>query len=476
MIVGFVVGALVVGAIAALVLVRWLVYGMYDSIGAEAPTADMLRDESSALFRHLPFLRTQLAWRPLGVFPTPVHTARLPGSGRAFWLKREDLASPLYGGNKVRTLQHQLAALEVHVAAHPEAAVLCVGSAGSNQVVAATVHGTGLGVRVQPCYLKPDAPELDNTLNFLSTLSFGPPRVHFWRHKAAMLRALAAAVASGVDKVFFMGGNSVLGVLGQMGAALELAEQIQAGDMPDVDEIYVPVGSGCTLTGLVLGIVLARHLGLHAFRRPGLKVVAVPIHPASASLSRRLAFYVSPWSSFVPLTPRFGFGRVAAFLRRRGLDVDLEPLAVAFLSTHVDVIADADLVGRYGAHSARSAAAAAFDAHLEVDGDLPSWAQGDGRPWLCGHFVAKPFAVLLERLEASGDDGVVRLLWQTKSSVQPRGPVDEWAHFEELTAACPVLRKWADNGRPTSVLRRGHVHTTKDSRATYRPLMTKAAL
>jgi 1-aminocyclopropane-1-carboxylate deaminase/D-cysteine desulfhydrase-like pyridoxal-dependent ACC family enzyme len=55
-----------------------------------------------------------------------------------------------------------------------------------------------------------------------------------------------------------MGGNCPVGVIGQAGGILELAEQIQAGTSPDPDRIYIPIGSGCTISGLILGVCLAR--------------------------------------------------------------------------------------------------------------------------------------------------------------------------------------------------------------------------
>ncbi|OQR97205.1 glycoside hydrolase [Thraustotheca clavata] len=454
----------------------WFANAMYDSIGCELPTDEMLADNSSVLFRHLPFLKSQVAWRPLGVFPTPVHTARLPHNNKTFLLKREDLSSPLYGGNKVRTLQHQLAACEVHLDRQPDATFLCIGSAGSNQVVAAMAHGNKLQLPIVPCYIKPDAPDLDNTLNFLSTLSWNPLKVHFWRHKRVMLQALFQAVRYGTNKVFFMGGNNCLGVLGQMGAILELAEQIENGISPDIDELYLPIGSACTLTGLILGICLSRHLGIKAFMKPSFKIVAIPIHPASAGVERKFKFYTSAFWKLIPLTPRFGFRKVSGFLRSKGLDVDLEPLAIAFLKEHVEIVADAKLVGEYGAHSPQSASAAAFDAHLEISGPIPSWMDKESkvqslRPWICGHFVAKSFAVLLDRIEKEEDDKT-RMLWQTKSIVQPRGPADEWSHFQSLCETCPILKDWANNGLASSVLRRGHVLVPNGSRASYEPLMT----
>ena len=92
-------------------------------------------------------------------------------------MKREDLASPRYGGNKLRTLQHQLAAVEAHKDVSPGAVFSMIGSTGSNMVVATKVHGAAtFGMaqeELQSLSFLPDKPDLDNTLNLLSTLSPG---------------------------------------------------------------------------------------------------------------------------------------------------------------------------------------------------------------------------------------------------------------------------------------------------------------
>ena len=45
--------------------------------------------------------------------------------------------------------------------------------------------------------------------------------------------------------------------------------------MPDVDAIVLAVGSSCTLSGLVIGVALARALGLRAFQSPTFKIIGV---------------------------------------------------------------------------------------------------------------------------------------------------------------------------------------------------------
>ena len=78
------------------------------------------------------------------------------------------------GGNKVRTLQHQLAVIESKVAAgDPKVSHLnVIGTGGSNQILATIVHGKGRLPPITPIWMDKDLPDLDNTLNMLSVFSF----------------------------------------------------------------------------------------------------------------------------------------------------------------------------------------------------------------------------------------------------------------------------------------------------------------
>ncbi|CAK4608801.1 unnamed protein product, partial [Aphanomyces euteiches] len=280
-----------------------------------------------------------------------------------------------------------------------------------------------------------------------------------------------------------MGGNNMLGVLGQMGGILELAEQIEAGEVPDIDVLYLPVGSTCTLSGHVLGICLAKHIGMKAFESPGFKIVAVPIHPGIGAAQRNFGIFHSRLSSFLPLFPRFAFSRVSKYLKREGLDVDLEPLAIAFLKDHVELVTDHELIGEYGTHSLPSLAAATLDTTMQVEGKQPEWMASlhDDQqrkaiiPWLCGHFAAKPFARLVDDLQREGEKPakpLVRLFWQTKSWIQPHGGADEWTHLNQLAKEKPV-KEWINKGRAHSLLRRGSVSVPNGNPSTYQYLMTK---
>lgn len=220
-------GALALSLPTFVVLLR----AMERSVGLAPPIPSQLAGESAeacALFRHLPALRLRLAWRSLGAVRTPVHSCGL--NGRSFLVKREDLASPAYGGNKVRTLQHTLAVLEARRAravAEGGAApgMLVVGSGGSNQVVATAVHAARLGLPPPDvAWLSPDEPDLDNSLNMLSALSLPlGGRVTAWGASASGTLTLAASLLGLLPKlargevVFPIGANTAAGVLGQDG-------------------------------------------------------------------------------------------------------------------------------------------------------------------------------------------------------------------------------------------------------------------
>src|SRR5262245_21470698 len=84
-------------------------HGNHSSALRAADTRPWMPSETRPLFEIWPELESQLGFLALGDFPTPVEPlARLIGSSAPLsadaYVKRDDLSSPLYGGNKVRTL------------------------------------------------------------------------------------------------------------------------------------------------------------------------------------------------------------------------------------------------------------------------------------------------------------------------------------------------------------------------------------
>ena len=82
----------------------------------------------------------------IGVYPTPVQ--RLPGAlgpGRDLWVKRDDLTSPRYGGNKVRKLERVLE----DARARGVRKLVTVGAAGSHHVLATAIYAPDFGIEVE---------------------------------------------------------------------------------------------------------------------------------------------------------------------------------------------------------------------------------------------------------------------------------------------------------------------------------------
>jgi hypothetical protein len=181
----------------------------------------------------------------------------------------------------------------------------------------------------------------------LSSLSLPLARHFNWGRTGPMLAAIAAALLpsrlvprASLATPLPLGGNSVAGVLGQVSGALELAEQIQLGTAPDPAAIYLPVGSSCTISGLVLGVALSRHLGLAAFRQPNFEIVGVPVHQALAKAQRVVGMQTAGWAQVVPLTARHSVTTAAAALARMG-GPDLRAEAVGVLTKQVRPALDA---------------------------------------------------------------------------------------------------------------------------------------
>ncbi|HTA91906.1 MAG TPA: pyridoxal-phosphate dependent enzyme [Polyangiaceae bacterium] len=183
-----------------------------------------------------------------GRYPTPVRLlAELSLPSTALWIKHDDLASPVYGGNKVRKLDRLL---EDALARRAER-VVTIGALGSHHVLATGIFGKSLGLDVAAVVLrqKATAHVLDNVRADLAQGIELIPATSY--AQAAVL--LAARVASGAYYIP-VGGSNRVGTLGFVLAASELAEQVRRGELPEPDLIVVPLGSGGTVAGLLAGL------------------------------------------------------------------------------------------------------------------------------------------------------------------------------------------------------------------------------
>ncbi len=256
--------------------------------------ASATHDDDAALFRHLPGLRAHVTRAAIGRWPTPIEPltgAEIPNN---LWIKREDWSAEGYGGNKIRSIEFMIGSALRNDAGR----IWSEGAFGSNHAVATATHARTFGLR-SGALVFPQPP---------SETAFANARA-----LAALdceIRPLASVVTfpfgdfrlrRSSDTVQRPGAAEPAAVIGYVGAALEIADQIRAGVMPAPATIVVPVGSTGTISGLVAGIEFAAHMGLAFEHRP--QVIGVR---------------VTPW----PVTSRFMVSRLAqgtaAFIAEHG--------------------------------------------------------------------------------------------------------------------------------------------------------------
>jgi 1-aminocyclopropane-1-carboxylate deaminase/D-cysteine desulfhydrase-like pyridoxal-dependent ACC family enzyme len=184
----------------------------------------------------------------IGRYPTPVlKMSSFCTDKSELWVKRDDLTSDAYGGNKVRKLEHILERARERSARR----IVTFGAAGSHHVLATTLHGRRAGLDVA-AILTPQPRSEHAVSNLRVALSLGLQPI------AAASMALAPAVLVTVmrqgDFVVGPGGSTLDGTLGYVDAASELAAQIDDGALPVPDAIVVALGSGGTAAGLLAGM------------------------------------------------------------------------------------------------------------------------------------------------------------------------------------------------------------------------------
>lgn len=310
-----------------------------------------------ALVARYPRLTMSLRRADLGVRESPVEWWHV--GGVSMLAKRDDLNAVSPGGNKVRALELLLAGVGAATT------VLTVGPTGSTHALAVAEHGARLGARTEVITWPQETHAVaDATARRLAmraeVTAAGSVAGAYLRAAVRRIRARPYWVPAG--------GSVALGALGHVGAALELAEQLAADELPIPDVLVAPLGSGGTVAGLLVGLALA---GLPT-RVVGVRVV--PRVVANRGRVLRLA------------------GRTRALLMRMA-GAPLPAIDPGRLQ-----IDDEAYGGAYGRESAggRAAAAALRDA---------------GGPPLDATYSAKAFGVALARARRAPDERV--LFWLT---------------------------------------------------------------
>ena len=234
-------------------------------------------DPSTPLTRAFPSLRVKsvsLVRSPTPLEPLSNLERRLRGGVAAptdappwLWIKRDDVADGVVGGNKARKLEFLLG----EARARGATAIVTSGRLGTHLGVAAAEAARRLGLRAT-IVLAPQPVTAEVRRNLLALRATGAElRFHSTMAGAIVdvgwlrLRALL-----GPESVYYIppSGTSPVGSIGYANAFLELVEQ--APEAPEFDEIVVPASTGGTAAGLLAGICLSGR-----WERTRLRAVAV---------------------------------------------------------------------------------------------------------------------------------------------------------------------------------------------------------
>jgi len=225
------------------------------------------------LFRQYPELEAKLPCISLGNFPTAVQRLDRLGYDN-LWIKRDDLSSSVYGGNKVRKLEFLLA----DARRKKKKRVITMGGIGTNHGLATAIFCQQLAM---DCTLllfhQPVTDQVKQNL-LLFTSYNAKTLYHRTLWKTVLSYYLFQRIVHPAACFVFAGGSNPVGTLGFVNAALELKDQVDRGQLPVPSVIFCPLGSGGTLAGLSLGVQLA---GLST-RLVGVRVSASHLGPFPA--------------------------------------------------------------------------------------------------------------------------------------------------------------------------------------------------
>ncbi len=202
-------------------------------------------------------LMGRIPYARLGTFPTPVERlSGLEGTLRTsdLFIKRDDKSSNEYGGNKVRKLEFLLA----EALAKKKKYTITFGYAGSNHSLAVAVFAKRLGLEPISLHIpQPNAAYVRKNLLFQEFLG---AELHHYSNMASIyvgtiLVFIKCFLKTGkLPYIIPPGGSNVVGMMGMLGAALELQEQVDQGLVPEPDLLHLPLGSCGSAAGIALGM------------------------------------------------------------------------------------------------------------------------------------------------------------------------------------------------------------------------------
>jgi len=195
--------------------------------------------------------------------PTPIshHEIELPAGTRSVFVKHDDQTSSIYGGNKIRKLEYLFQRAKERGAKR----IATFGTVGSHHALATAIFARELGFECT-CFLAHQKPvsTIPGTLNMHLRLGTELVRYGGGINRKDLFRRY---LQNRRIWVIPLGGSCWLGVVGFVNAGLELAAQIQYGELEAPDRIYIANGTMGSVAGLALGLALADlRTEIHAVR------------------------------------------------------------------------------------------------------------------------------------------------------------------------------------------------------------------
>lgn len=205
---------------------------------------------AAPLLRRFPALR---ALSPVSLCELPTPVASLSALGDHAWVKRDDLTRTDQGGNKPRKLEFVLADMRRRKARR----VVTLGATGTNAGVATALlcRQEGLSCEILT-FPQPNSAVVQRNQRAM-------------REAGARLTPRASLLAAALcwyihprrldpwTYFLYAGCSAPVATFAYVNAVLELAEQIENGELPAPAHIVVAAGSGATVAGLMAGAALA---------------------------------------------------------------------------------------------------------------------------------------------------------------------------------------------------------------------------
>ena len=215
-----------------------------------------LFDKYSGLYRTLPCV--QFGMLPIPIMRLKNLEKRYDNKAQLF-IKDDGMTGAIdgsvcsFGGNKIRKLEFLLA----DALAHGADSILTYGAIGSNHVVATGASCKQVGLQCTALLTPQDVTNVVKR----NMLLMRQNNVEMILNPNAEMRNVQKEVifttqVKGEKKPYFIptGGSNKIGAIGFVNAAFELKNQVEQGDLPEPDYIYVATGSCGTVAGLTLGL------------------------------------------------------------------------------------------------------------------------------------------------------------------------------------------------------------------------------